>query len=125
MKLLLDEHYARQIAEELRPLGHDVVSVKERPDLEGLLDEDLFPLLPAEQRAILTENWSDFSRLMARSADAGTAHYGVVFTSRQQLPRSRHTIGRYVRVLDDVLERHPAVDALLNSSRWLPDRPIV
>ena len=38
MKLLLDELYAKQIAEELRKREHDVVSVKERPDLEGLRD---------------------------------------------------------------------------------------
>ena len=124
MKLLLDELYAKQIAAHLRELGHDVVSVKERPDLEGLLDEELFPLMPLEQRAILTENWGDFSRLINRAAGTGTTHYGVVFTSRRQLPRSRHTIGLFVRVLADFLQRHPAVDALLNSYRWLPERPI-
>ena len=62
MKLLLDEHYTQQLAEQLRDQGHDVVSVTERTDLQGLLDEALFPLLPAEQRAILTENWGDYSR---------------------------------------------------------------
>lgn len=123
MKLLLDELYAKQIAEHLRESGHDVVSVKERPDLEGLLDGEPFPL-PAEQRAILTENWGDFSRLMKQAAGAGTMHYGVVFTSRRQLPRSRHTIGLYVRVVDDFLQRHPAVDAILNSYRWLLDKPL-
>lgn len=63
MRLLLDEHYAKQIAEQLR--------------------------------------------------------HGVVFTSRRKLPRSRDTIGLYVRTLDEFLREHPADDALLNSSRWL------
>jgi len=124
VKLLLDELYAKKIAEQLRARGHDVVSVKERPDLEGLRDEQLFPLLPAEQRAILTENWADYDRLMRRAADEGMTHYGSLFSSRHQLPRSRETIGLYVRVLDDFLSRHPADDAILNSSRWIPDRPI-
>lgn len=124
MKLLLDELYSKQIAEELRARGHDVVSVKERDDLEGLLDEQLFPLMSAEQRAILTENWGDYNRLIQQAAAEGMTHFGVVFSSRQKLPRSRETIGLYVRVLDDFLTRHPTVDAFLDSSRWIPDRPI-
>lgn len=124
MKLLLDEHYSRQIAEQLRGRGHDVVSVKERDELEGLRDEQLFPLVAAEQRAILTENWADYERQIRQATAGGVTHYGVVFSSRRQLPRSRETIGLYVRVLDDFLTRHPALDALLDSSRWIPDRPI-
>ena len=121
MKLLLDELYSKQIAQRLRERGHDVVSVKERRELEGLSDGDLFALMPAEQRAILTENWADYDRRMRRATDEGTTHYGIVFTSRRQLPRSRETIGLYVRVLDDFLRRHPAVDALMNTSDSLPD----
>lgn len=124
MKLLLDELYSRQIAQQLRTDGHDVVSVKERDDLQGLLDEQLFASASAERRAILTENWADYDRLIRRAAAEGMTHYGVVCSSRQQLPRSREAIGLYVRVLGDFLTRHPAVDALLNSSRWIPDQPI-
>jgi hypothetical protein len=122
VRLVLDELYSKQIAEQLRERGHDVVSVTEQPDLQGLLDNELFALMAAERRAILTENWADFGRELEKAATAGMTHYGVVFTSRQQLPRSRDTIGLYVRVLDDFLERHAADDALLNSYRWLPDR---
>lgn len=124
MKLVLDEHYATQIAEQLRVRGHDVVSMKERPDLEGLRDEQLFRIASTEQRAILTENWGDFDRLMRRAADERTTHYSVLFSSRRQLPRSRETIGLYVRVLDDFLARHPAIDAILDGSRWIPDHPL-
>jgi len=124
VRLLLDELYAKKIAEQLRERGHDVAAVKERADLEGLKDEALFALMPVEQRAIVTENWADFERLIREAADTGATHYGVLFTSRRQLPRSCDTIGLYVRVLDDFLQRHPAVDAMLNGSRWLPDRPL-
>lgn len=123
MRLLLDELYSKEIAEGLRARGHDVVSVKERPELEGLRDEQLFRLMAAERRAIVTENWSDFNRLVRWAADEGLTHYGVVFSSRRKLPRSRETIGLYVRVLDDFLTRHRADDALLDSSCWTPDRP--
>ena len=119
MRLLLDEHYAKQIAEQLRHLDHEVVSVKERADIVGLSDRELFSLMPAERRAILTENWGDFSGLLEQAANERMTHYGVVFTSRRKLPRSRNTIGLYVRILDEFLREHRADDALLNSSRWL------
>lgn len=124
MRLLLDELYSKQIAEQLQERGHDVVSVTERPDLQGLLDSDLFALMPAERRGIVTENWADFGRELERAAEAGMTHYGLVFTSRRQLPRSRQTIGLFVRVFEDFLRRHPAEDALLDSYRWLPDRDL-
>ena len=41
MRLLLDEHYSREIAERLRERGHDVIAVKEDAALEGLDDEPL------------------------------------------------------------------------------------
>lgn len=124
MRLLLDEHYSQVIAEQLRAHGHDVIAVTERSDLVGLKDVELFRLMAAERRAIVTENWGDFQRELRNAAVTGTTHYGVVFTSRRQLPRGKQTIGLYVRVLDDFLTRHPAEDALQNSYCWLPDRPL-
>jgi hypothetical protein len=121
LRLVLDELYSQAIAVGLRERGHDVVSVHERPELEGLRDEQLFALLAAERRAILTENWPDYQEEMRKAAAAGRDHYGVLFTSRNQLPRSKQTIGLYIRVLDDFLQRHVDEDALLNSYRWLPE----
>lgn len=121
MRLCLDELYSQSIAEGLRERGHDVISVHERPDLAGLRDEQLFPLLAGERRAIVTENWPDYHEEMRTAAHSGRDHYGVLFTSRARLPRSRQTIGLYIRVLDDFLQRHPDEDALLNSYRWLPE----
>ena len=121
MRLLLDELYTQEIAEGLREHGHDVISIHERADFEGLEDKDLFPLLPAERLALLTENWADYQREMQNAAEAGRDHYGVLFTSRKRMPRGKGTIGLYIRVLDDFLKRHPEEDALLNSYRWLPE----
>jgi Domain of unknown function (DUF5615) len=121
LRLALDELYSQTIAEGLRARGHDVISVHERRDLEGLKDEQLFPLLAAERRAILTENWPDYQEEMRKAAEAGRDHYGVLFTSRQKMPRGKGTIGLYIRVLDDFLRRHPQETALFNSYRWLPE----
>ena len=120
MRLLLDELYSPKIAQQLRARGHDVVAVKERPELVGLGDAALFDVAAAEQRAIVTENWPHFVRLLEPAAVEGTNHYGVLFTSASKLPRSRGTIGGFVRALDQFLGNHPADDALLDSSRWLP-----
>jgi hypothetical protein len=57
VRLLLDAHYPKGIAEQLWPLGHDVISIHERPGLKGLLDDEPSPPLAAEQRAIMTEDW--------------------------------------------------------------------
>ncbi len=120
MRLLLDERYTKQIAEKLRDREHDVVAVTERTELIGAWDEQLFRLMAAERRAIVTENWAHFSRLMTQAAEDGLDHYGVLFTSAKGLPRGKRTIGRFVRVLDEFLQGHPAENALLNSYRWLP-----
>jgi hypothetical protein len=61
---------------------------------------------------------------MRKAEERGTTHFGVLFTSRKQLPRSKETIGLFVRVLDDFLDRHPAVGALADTYHWLPDRPL-
>ena len=120
MRLLLDEHYTKQIAEKLRDRGHAVVAVTERTELIGLSDQQLFELMATERRAIVTENWAHFSLLMTQAAEDGVDHYGILFTSAKALPRGKRTIGRFVRVLDKFLQGHPAEKALLNSYRWLP-----
>lgn len=120
MRLLLDEHFSRHIAEQLRTRGHDAVAASERPGLAGLADDDLFAAAQAERRTIVTENWADFARLVDRAATDGTHHYGVVFTSRRQLPRTRDTIGLVADTLSAFLATHPADDALRDAARWLP-----
>jgi len=119
LRLLLDEHYARDIAEQLRHRGHDVVAVTERPDLTALSDADLFSLMASEMRAIVTENVGDFMPLFNAAAAAGDDHFGLVFTSHQRMPRSKGTIGQYVRVLGEFLSARPPEDALLNQTHWL------
>lgn len=118
MRLLLDEHYSPRIAQQLRRRGHDVVSVSERADLIGVSDSDLLRLAAAERRAIVTENVADFVELTRHFAAREDDHVGVIFTS-SRFPRSRATIGVFVRQLRRFLRVRQQDTALLNQIHWL------
>lgn len=119
MKLLLDEHFPPRVAVELRRRGHDVVAAPERPELRGISDADLFALMPAEHRAILTEDASDFLPLVRAAVVRGTDHFGVLLTSPRQFPRTIRSIGQLVSALDAFLTARPAEDALRGQTWWL------
>ena len=59
-RLLLDEHYANEIAERLRAQGYDVVSVVGDSELRAQPDLELFGWAVATGRRIVTENIKDF-----------------------------------------------------------------
>jgi hypothetical protein len=120
VRLLLDEMYSPRIATALRERGHDVVCVVERPDLAGRSDAELLALMATEERALVTNNVDDFTRLVGQALAGGGSYAGVVFTSDRSLPRSRAGIGEYVRVLGDLLDAHPAEQALRAQVRWVP-----
>src|SRR5688500_1369312 len=52
--LLLDEHYADEIAAQLRAAGHDATTVSER-GMKGIDDEALLHFAASEERALLTK----------------------------------------------------------------------
>ena len=119
MKLLLDEHYANDIAAALRAAGHDAVTVSER-GLKGLDDEPLLALAASEDRALLTNNARDFLPLIRRWAESGEDHCGLVLTSDSSMPRGKQTIGLYVECLRELTEANPDPRALANQVPWLP-----
>jgi hypothetical protein len=119
VRLCLDEHYAGQIAETLRERGHDVVAASEKPELRGLGDRELLSVTQAEQRALLTENVSDFMPLVHELAARNEDHWGFVFSSPTSLPRGTGTIGLFVEALHLLLRDRSADDALLNQVAWL------
>ena len=120
MRFLLDEHYSKEIARQLREeRGHDVVSAKERDELVGFGDAQLLELMASERRTIVTENVADFAVLVRRAAGAGGEHAGVVFTSPESFPRAKATIGLFVEALDQLLRAEPAEDALGGRVHWL------
>ena len=119
MKLLLDELYTKEIAVQLRTLGHDVVAISEL-NLDGTKDPALMAIAAAERRTLVTNNARDFVPIASRWIASGRDHFGLLLTSDRSLPRDRRDIGRYVRALQLVLEQSPATDgALMNQIRWL------
>lgn len=118
MRLALDHHYSRAIAEQLRDKGHDAVAAIEQ-GWERETDEPLLMLCATEQRALVTNNVSDFTTIAQRWSMQGRSHYGLVFTSDVSLPRTRATIGRYVRLLHDLLTERPGPEPLIDRVHWL------
>ncbi len=119
MRLLLDEHYANEIAAALRAAGHDAVTVSER-ELMGTDDESLLALASSESRALLSNNAQDFVPLVIRWAGSGQDHCGLLLTSDASLPRGRNAIGRYIEILRALMDDNPGARALANQVRWLP-----
>jgi predicted nuclease of predicted toxin-antitoxin system len=119
LKLLLDEHYAAEIAIRLRAEGHDAITVSER-GVRAIDDESLLALADAEERALLTNNARHFLPLVARWAASGREHCGLLLTSDASMPRGRNSIGLYLKTLRALMKAHPAVRALENQVRWLP-----
>jgi hypothetical protein len=122
VRLCLDEHYSPQIAADLRDLGHDVTSVKERQELAGLPDAELLALMRAERRALLTENVADFAPLIRQLGAAGEDHFGIIYSPSASMPRSRATIGVFVASLRALLEGHPGDQDFVNQTEWLTPR---
>ena len=111
MRLLLDEHFATAIAEQLRARGHDAVAIPEIPGLRGLPDDRVMREAQAQARGIVTENVADFAVLDREYRAGGRLHHGLVFTSNHAFPRGRpETIGRLVQALAALLAEHPGCD---------------
>lgn len=122
MRLLLDEHFHRRIAQQLRERGHDVTTVPEE-GLRGTDDTALLEAATASGRALVTNNVGDFTAIERRWAAEGRSHAGLVYTSDQSVSRGADGIGAMVSRLHRVLTEHAADDALLNRSVWLAAPP--
>lgn len=117
LKLLIDEMWPAAIAVQLRTRQYDVIAVQERTDLSGHDDETVFVAAQAEQRAIFTENVSDYRLLAIEHLRQGRSHCGLVFSSNRSLPRhSPRTVGRIVIALVHMLAERKT---LLNEEYWL------
>jgi len=86
VRLLLDVHHSPLVAEELQAAGHDVLAAADDPTLVTVTDEVLLRVATHTDRAVVTDNASDFSRIIRRWATSGEHHAGVIF----HLPRRYH-----------------------------------
>jgi hypothetical protein len=74
-RLYADEDFPFPVVEELRRLGHDVVTLQERGfGGQGVPDPDVLAMATAEDRAVLTRNRRHFFRLHA----ATPGHAGII-----------------------------------------------
>lgn len=119
MRLLLDEHYPKEIAAQLRKRGHDVDCVQERAELLTRGDDAVFAAAVREERAVVTEDVRDYVRLLEHTIAGGDDCFGLLITSPRTLPRTQGGIGLIVRTLDAFLRIHASRDALVNQVRWL------
>ena len=119
MRFLLDEMYSQDIAAGCRARGVDVVSVHERPDLEGEPDDAEVLRAAARERPVLvSNNHKDLVPIVDRFAGEGEEHYGVLLTSDRSMPRSTATIGFFVRSIVEYAAG-ATDDDLMNSYDWL------
>ncbi len=74
-RLYSNENFPLQVVEELRRLGHDLLTIQETGRAnQSLSDEDVLKFATTEARAVLTLNRRHFIRLH----QSGVAHAGVV-----------------------------------------------
>jgi hypothetical protein len=76
-RLYADEQFPRQVVQNLRSLGHDVLTVQEAGNA-GLPDEDVLAFAITENRAVLTVNRRDFFQLHKLQPD----HCGIIACTR-------------------------------------------
>lgn len=118
MKLALDNHYSPVIAVRLRDAGHDAVAALEH-GWHQEDDESLLAICASEGRALLTNDVADFTAIYRQWAADGRSHAGLIFTSDASMPRSRHTIGRFVDALHDLCREQAKDDAFRDRVHWL------
>lgn len=111
--------YHPAIAVQLRALGHDVVAVKELPELQNKDDGALLQEAGKERRAILTEDAAHFVPILQAMPAAGETTTGLLLSSPRSMPRSKRTIGLFVRTLDAYLRLHSEDDELAAGIDWL------
>jgi hypothetical protein len=121
VKLLVDQMWPAALAEQLRRRGHDVVAVLERADLVHAADDVVFEAARLEERAVVTENVSDYLPLATESLGRSENFFGLVLTSDRSYPRGHpRTLGSAVLALDRYMAEHPQDDSLRNRIDWLP-----
>jgi hypothetical protein len=78
-RLLSDEDFSLRVVEELRRLGHDVVTARESELANRGTDDSLIVMAATQDaRAVLTYNRRDFGRLHLANAN----HAGIIVCTR-------------------------------------------
>src|SRR4051794_2279752 len=80
-RLHLDHHISRRVAEQLRNRGFDVTSSQELR-MDRATDAEQLAYAVANQRAIVTADYGDYSRLNTHYLLAGQEHWGIILTEQ-------------------------------------------
>jgi Domain of unknown function (DUF5615) len=102
-RLLLDEMFPRDMADQLNAKGHDVRAVVADPEFMGLADADVLIGATEAGRALVTANIKDFMPLDARYRASGRSHAGLVMVSSKTFPQSRGHVIAVASALDALL----------------------
>ena len=102
-RLLLDEMFSDDIAEQLRAKGYDVVSVVGDATLIGLSDDQVLAYAASERRALVTANIKDFVPLDGRYRAAGQFHAGLILVSTKTFPQNRGFLAAITTALASLL----------------------
>lgn len=86
MRILLDEMYSAALVKQLASHGIEAVTAVDL-GLAGLSDYDLLEAAAAGGYVLLTENASDFSRIVAERVAGGGHHPGVLMALSSRLSR--------------------------------------
>jgi hypothetical protein len=108
-----------EIAVQLQRHGWDVDAIQGNPTLQGKKDLDVLNAARDLGRVLVTENVRDFARHHREILAAGERHCGLLFTSRQRLPRSKGSIGLWVETIDRYLREQTPGASLENACGWL------
>jgi predicted nuclease of predicted toxin-antitoxin system len=114
LKILLDEMYSVDIADELQSRGHDAASAHRTPG-RGTPDDEVLDRARADGRAVVSENVADFRPLAEALLVAGESHAGVIFTTQKRWPRSDP--GSIITALDELLKA--TLDQPTDLELWL------
>ena len=105
MKLLLDEHIAREVTHALlrRFPDLDVISIYDTP-LRGLADGPLLETLAREDRTLVTRDVNTIPETLKARLAVGMPHGGVSYADSKRLRQS--DVRGLVRRLVTVVEQH-------------------
>jgi len=103
VRLLLDANLSpRRIGAQLRRRGHDVHTIADDIELEGLEDEEVLQLATTEQRILVTRNSRDFAPICRRWAEESCDHAGVILIWTLSHEQFAEIVGGVEHWLDEI-----------------------
>lgn len=110
LRFLLDEDMPPAVAEGLRQLGGDALSVHEE-QRTGLADEEQLRHATELGRVLVTYNREDFRVLDGLWHARGERHSGILWVAERSIPR--RAIGLLVRSLHTAADEFETLDDLI------------